>query len=71
MDISLFLNQFGPPCRTHDDGGWVDYYLNLHGAERVMPHYNVMGVAKAALESSVRYLAVDLGKQGPDECHFR
>ena len=31
------------------------------GAERVMPHYNVMGVAKAALEASVRYLAVDLG----------
>ena len=35
--------------------------LSYHGAERVMPHYNVMGVAKAALESSVRYLAVDLG----------
>ena len=34
------------------------------GAERVMPHYNVMGVAKAALESSVRYLAMDLGGQG-------
>ncbi len=33
------------------------------GAERVMPHYNVMGVAKAALEASVRYLAVDLGSQ--------
>ena len=33
------------------------------GAERVMPHYNVMGVAKAALEASVRYLAEDLGKQ--------
>src|SRR5688572_1263999 len=35
--------------------------LTYHGAERVMPHYNVMGVAKAALEASVRYLAVDLG----------
>jgi enoyl-[acyl-carrier protein] reductase I len=34
------------------------------GAERVMPHYNVMGVAKAALEASVRYLAADLGAQG-------
>lgn len=34
------------------------------GAERVMPHYNVMGVAKAALEASVRYLAADLGSQG-------
>ena len=34
------------------------------GAERVMPHYNVMGVAKAALESSVRYLAADVGRLG-------
>ncbi len=38
--------------------------LTYYGAEKVMPHYNVMGVAKAALEASVRYLAVDLGKQG-------
>ncbi|MFN7710039.1 MAG: enoyl-ACP reductase FabI [Holosporales bacterium] len=38
--------------------------LSYYGAEKVMPHYNVMGVAKAALEASVRYLAVDLGKQG-------
>ena len=38
--------------------------LTYYGAERVMPHYNVMGVAKAALEASVRYLAVDLGKKG-------
>ncbi len=37
--------------------------LSYLGAERVMPHYNVMGVAKAALEASVRYLAVDLGGQ--------
>src|ERR1700758_4284466 len=37
--------------------------LTYSGAERVMPHYNVMGVAKAALEASVRYLAVDLGGQ--------
>ncbi|MCZ6720751.1 MAG: SDR family oxidoreductase, partial [Proteobacteria bacterium] len=35
--------------------------LTYFGAERWMPHYNVMGVAKAALESSVRYLAADLG----------
>ena len=35
--------------------------LTYAGAERVMPHYNVMGVAKAALETSVKYLAVDLG----------
>ena len=38
--------------------------LTYYGAERVMPHYNVMGVAKAALEASVRYLAEDLGKTG-------
>ncbi|MEM7072245.1 MAG: SDR family oxidoreductase [Pseudomonadota bacterium] len=37
--------------------------LTYYGAERVMPHYNVMGVAKAALEASVRYLAADLGKR--------
>ncbi len=36
--------------------------LTYHGAEKVVPHYNVMGVAKAALEASVRYLAADLGK---------
>ena len=36
--------------------------LTYYGAEKVMPHYNVMGVAKAALEASVRYLAADLGK---------
>jgi enoyl-[acyl-carrier protein] reductase I len=38
--------------------------LSYFGAEKVMPHYNVMGVAKAALEASVRYLAEDLGKKG-------
>jgi enoyl-[acyl-carrier protein] reductase I len=37
--------------------------LSYLGAERVVPHYNVMGIAKAALESSVRYLATDLGAQ--------
>jgi enoyl-[acyl-carrier protein] reductase I len=36
--------------------------LTYYGAEKVMPHYNVMGVAKAALETSVKYLAMDLGK---------
>ncbi len=44
------------------DGGSL-LTLTYYGAERVMPHYNVMGVAKAALEASVRYLAMDLGKQ--------
>ncbi len=38
--------------------------LTYYGAEKVMPHYNVMGVAKAALEASVRYLAADLGPKG-------
>ncbi|MGE0715559.1 MAG: enoyl-ACP reductase FabI [Alphaproteobacteria bacterium] len=38
--------------------------LTYYGAEKVMPHYNVMGVAKAALEASVRYLAADLGVDG-------
>ena len=38
--------------------------LTYLGAERVVPNYNTMGVAKAALESSVRYLASDLGPQG-------
>jgi len=42
------------------DGGSL-LTLTYYGAERVMPHYNVMGVAKAALEASVRYLAMDLG----------
>lgn len=43
------------------DGGSM-VTLTYYGAEKVMPHYNVMGVAKAALEASVRYLASDLGK---------
>ena len=38
--------------------------LTYYGAEKVIPHYNVMGVAKAALEASVRYLAADLGPDG-------
>jgi enoyl-[acyl-carrier protein] reductase I len=38
--------------------------LSYYGAEKVVPHYNVMGVAKAALEASVRYLAADLGDRG-------
>ena len=44
------------------DGGSL-VTLSYYGAEKVMPHYNVMGVAKAALESSVQYLACDLGKE--------
>jgi len=45
-----------------DDGGAL-LTLTYYGAEKVMPHYNVMGVAKAALEASVRYMASDLGKK--------
>jgi enoyl-[acyl-carrier protein] reductase I len=43
-------------------GGGSVITLSYYGAEKVVPHYNVMGVAKAALEASVRYLAVDCGK---------
>ena len=45
------------------DGGSI-LTLSYLGAERTLPHYNVMGVAKAGLESSVRYLAGDLGPRG-------
>jgi enoyl-[acyl-carrier protein] reductase I len=62
LDISCF--SFTDVCRRAaplmTDGGSL-LTLTYAGAERVMPHYNVMGVAKAALEASVRYLAVDLG----------
>ncbi|MDT7952256.1 MAG: enoyl-ACP reductase FabI [Acetobacteraceae bacterium] len=65
MDISCFsftaVAQRAVPMMR--DGGSL-LTLSYLGAERVMPHYNVMGVAKAALESSVRYLAADLGAQG-------
>jgi enoyl-[acyl-carrier protein] reductase I len=45
------------------DGGSI-VAMSYYGAAKVIPHYNVMGVAKAALEASVRYLAADLGPQG-------
>lgn len=65
MDISCF--SFTNVCKKAaplmKNGGSM-LTLSYLGAERVMPHYNVMGVAKAALEASVRYLAVDLGGQG-------
>ena len=54
-----------------EDGGSI-ITMTYYGAERVVPRYNVMGVAKAALECSVRYLAYDLGKkEDPRQCHFR
>jgi len=46
-----------------DEGGAL-LTLSYYGAEKVVPHYNVMGVAKAALETSVKYLANDLGPKG-------
>jgi enoyl-[acyl-carrier protein] reductase I len=62
MEVSCF--SFTDLCRRAvplmTEGGSL-LTLTYAGAERVMPHYNVMGVAKAALEASVRYLAADLG----------
>ena len=62
MDISVysFTAVAKRAAAIMNDGGSM-LTLTYYGAERVMPHYNVMGVAKAALEASVRYLAVDLG----------
>jgi len=65
MDISVysFTAVAQRAERIMNDGGSL-ITLTYYGAEKVMPHYNVMGVAKAALEASVRYLAVDLGGRG-------
>ena len=64
MHISCY--SFTEACRFAEplmnNGGSI-LTLTYYGAEQVMPHYNVMGVAKAALEASVRYLAVDLGEK--------
>ena len=65
LDISCF--SFTDLCRRAAplmNAGGSLLTLSYYGAERVMPHYNVMGVAKAALEASVRYLAADLGPRG-------
>jgi enoyl-[acyl-carrier protein] reductase I len=62
LEISCF--SFTDVCRRAVPlmtGGGSLLTLTYAGAERVMPHYNVMGVAKAALEASVKYLAADLG----------
>ena len=65
MDISVysFTAVAARAERIMNDGGSL-LTLTYYGAEKVMPHYNVMGVAKAALEASVRYLAVDMGGRG-------
>ncbi len=64
MDISVYslteISKYAAHLMT--EGGSI-LTLTYYGSERVMPHYNVMGVAKAALEASVRYLAVDLGSK--------
>ena len=64
MDISVysFTALAKRAAEMMNDGGSM-LTLTYYGSERVMPHYNVMGVAKAALEASVRYLAVDLGSR--------
>ncbi len=65
LDISCysFVDVTRRAAELMPDGGSV-VTLTFLGSQRVMPHYNVMGVAKAALEASVRYLANDLGPQG-------
>ena len=65
MDISVFSFTAVAQKAAHlmKEGGSM-LTLTYYGAEQVMPHYNVMGIAKAALECSVKYLAEDLGKDG-------
>lgn len=63
LDISCY--SFTETCKAAlplmNEGGSL-LTLSYYGAEKVIPHYNVMGVAKAALEASVRYLAADMGE---------
>ena len=62
MDISVYsFTAVAQRAAAMMPNGGSMITLTYYGAEKVMPHYNVMGVAKAALESSVRYLAADLG----------
>ena len=64
MNISCYsFTALAQRARTLMTDGGSMVTLSYFGAERVMPHYNVMGVAKAALEASVRYLAEDLGRE--------
>jgi len=65
MDISVYsFTAVVKRAATMMPEGGSCLTLTYYGAEKVMPHYNVMGVAKAALEASVRYMAEDLGKDG-------
>ena len=65
MDISVysFTAVAQRAAKMMPDGGSL-LTMTYYGAERVMPHYNVMGLCKAALEASVRYIAEDLGRDG-------
>lgn len=63
MDVSCFsFTDVAKRASEMMPNGGSILTLTYYGSEQVMPHYNVMGVAKAALEASVRYLAVDLGR---------
>jgi enoyl-[acyl-carrier protein] reductase I len=66
MNISCFsftaVTKAAYPLMKTNGGSIIT--LTYYGAEKIMPNYNVMGVAKAALEASVRYLAADLGPEG-------
>lgn len=66
IDISVYslvhLTRMAAPVLRERRGNVLT--LSYYGAEKVVPNYNVMGVAKAALEASVRYLAADLGPEG-------
>jgi enoyl-[acyl-carrier protein] reductase I len=65
MDISCYsFVAVGRRAAALMKPGGSQLTLSYLGAERVIPHYNVMGVAKAALEASVRYMATDLGEAG-------
>ena len=65
MTMNISVYSFVAVCQRAaammPDGGSL-LTLSYYGAEKVIPHYNVMGLAKAALETSVQYLAVDLGR---------
>ncbi len=64
MDVSCYsFTAVARRCAELMPAGGSMVTLTYHGAERWMPHYNVMGVAKAALEASVRYLAADFGEK--------
>jgi len=66
LDVSAYslvaLARFAAPLLEQKGGSIVT--MSYYGSEKVIPNYNVMGVAKAALEASVRYLAADLGPRG-------